>query len=314
MYLSSLLLKPFDKSRYIVKMVENMEFTPIQKDIIIALINLQRQNDRAIKGEEIAEQIQRNPGTIRNQMQLLKALGLVEGIPGPKGGYKSTGSAYEALCIQQLENESVVPLYKNNAVVNGITATEISFTTVRNPDACNGIVRVIGNIRDFVMDDKIKVGPTPVNRLIICGEVIGRDDTNNSIHFNITEMISLPKKHIKHYMKYPLLLLNLNASVQEATRLFIRNNVHGAPVEDKGKIVGIITYTDIAHAFAQGKTNVKVKDIMTKELITVDGDMQLYDSVKLFHKYNVGSLIVTIDGVPKGTLSKTDVLNELLIC
>jgi transcriptional regulator len=290
-----------------------MELTPIQKDIIIALINLQRQKDRAIKGEEIAELIQRNPGTIRNQMQLLKALGLVEGVPGPKGGYKPTGSAYESLRIQQLKNESIVPLYRNNMVVNGTTAAEISFTTVRNPDACNGVVRVIGNIKDFVIDDKIQVGPTPVNRLIIRGEVMGRDDTSNAILFNITEMISLPKKHVKHYMKYPPLLVNINASIQEATRLFIRNNVHGAPVEDKGKIVGIVTYTDIAHAIAQGKPNVKVKDILTKELITVDGDMQLYDVVKLFHKYNVGRLVVTINGVPKGTLSKTDVLNELAV-
>ena len=52
---------------------------------------------------------------------------------------------------------------------------------------------------------------------------------------------------------------------------------------------------------------------MTKELITVDGEMQLYDVVKLFNKYNVGRLVVTIDGVPKGTLSKTDVMNELAV-
>jgi len=63
-------------------------------------------------------------------------------------------------------------------------------------------------------------------------------------------------------MKYPPLLVNLNAGIQETTRLFIRNNVHGAPVEDKGKIVGIITYTDIAaHAIAQGKLNVKSKTL-----------------------------------------------------
>jgi predicted transcriptional regulator len=290
-----------------------MELTSIQKDITIALINLQRQKDRSIKGEEIAEVIQRNPGTVRNQMQLLKALGLVEGVPGPKGGYKPTGAAYDILRIQQFNNESVVPIYKNGLAVDGTTAAEISFTTVRNPEACNGIIRVLGSTKDFLMDDKIQIGPTPVNRLIIRGEVTGRDDTSNSILFNITEMISLPKKHVKHYMKYPPLLVNLNASIQEATRLFIRNNVHGAPVDDKGKIVGIITYTDIAHAIAQGKPNVKVKDIMTKELITVDGDMQLYDVVKLFHKYNVERLIVTINGVPKGTLSKTEVLNEIAI-
>ena len=291
----------------------SMELTQIQKDIIIALINLQRQKNRAIKGEEVAEVIQRNPGTIRNQMQLLKALGLVEGVPGPKGGYKPTGSAYSALRIQQLNNESVVSLYRNTAIVEGATAAEISFTTVRNPDACSGVVRVLGNIKDFMIDDKIQVGPTPVNRLIVRGEVTGRDDNSNSILFNITEMISLPKKHVKHYMKYPPLLVNMNASIQEATRLFIRNNVHGAPVEDKGKIIGIITYTDIARAIAQGKPNVKVKDIMTTELITVDGDMQLYDVIKLFHKYNVGQLIVTINGILKGTLSKTDVLHEIAV-
>ena len=246
-------------------------------------------------------------------MQLLKALGLVEGIPGPKGGYKPTGAAYESLSIQQLKNESVVPLYRNGIKINDATAAEISFTTVRNPDACDGIVRVIGSTKDFVMADKLQIGPTPVNHLIIRGEVIGRDDTTNSILFNITEMVSLPKKQVKHYMKYPPLLVNINSSIQEVTRFFIKNNIHGALVGDKEKIVGIISYTDIANAIAQGKLNVKVKDIMTKELITVDGDLQLYDVVKLFNKYNVGRLIVTINGIPKGTLSKTDVLNELAI-
>jgi transcriptional regulator len=88
-----------------------IELTPIQKDIIIALISLQRQKARSIKGEEIAELIQRNPGTIRNQMQLLKASGLVERVPGSKGGYKPSGAAYDTLRIQHLNNESVVSLY-----------------------------------------------------------------------------------------------------------------------------------------------------------------------------------------------------------
>lgn len=65
-----------------------MELTPIQKDILIALINLQREKDRAVKGEEIAELISRNPGTVRNQMQSLKVLGLVEGVPGRRGAIK----------------------------------------------------------------------------------------------------------------------------------------------------------------------------------------------------------------------------------
>ena len=71
-----------------------MELTLIQKEILTALINLFREHKHAIKGEMIADVINRNPGTVRNQMQSLKALGLVEGVPGPKGGYKATRLPY----------------------------------------------------------------------------------------------------------------------------------------------------------------------------------------------------------------------------
>ena len=68
-----------------------MDLTTVQRDILTALINIHRVEGRAVKGEEIAELIDRNPGTIRNQMQSLKALNLVEGVPGPKGRLQSYG-------------------------------------------------------------------------------------------------------------------------------------------------------------------------------------------------------------------------------
>ena len=290
-----------------------MELTLIQKDILIALINLQRQKDRAVKGEEIAGLINRNPGTVRNQMQSLKVLGLVEGVPGPKGGYKATGGAYDALNITTIENEAVVPIYKNNKIVKDATAAEISFTTIRHPDLCNSTVRILGNIRDFVQGDLIQIGPTPVNHLIVRGEVIGRDDSQNSLLFSITEMVSLPKKSVKHYVRKVATTVSINANIQEAARVLVRNNIHGAPVEEKGEIVGVVTFSDIGDALANGRTTLKVRDIMTKDLISVDGDAPLYEAVKVFNKHSIGRLIVTINGVPKGVLSKTDVLNELAV-
>ncbi|AEH61752.1 putative signal transduction protein with CBS domains [Methanosalsum zhilinae DSM 4017] len=290
-----------------------MELTPIQKDIIIALINLQRQKNRAIKGEEIADLINRNPGTVRNQMQSLKVLGLVEGVPGPKGGYKITSAAYEALNVTSVENEVIVPIYRNGILIQGSTAAEISFTTVRHPELCNGMIKVLGNIRDFVEGDIVQIGPTPVNRLIVRGEVVGRDDTKNALLFSITEMVSLPKRPVKNYIKEDPVFVNVNATIQEAARIFVKNNIHGAPVEDKGKVVGVVTFTDIGNALASGKISLKVRDIMTKDLITIDGDTPLYQSVKMFNEHNVGRLIVTIDGVPKGILSKADVLHELAV-
>lgn len=286
------------------------DLTPIQKDILSALINIYRRKDSAVKGEEIAALIDRNPGTIRNQMQLLKALALVEGVPGPKGGYRPTRVAYEAMDIDYLSEEAVVPVFRNGEIVQNTTAVEISLTTVRSPDKCNGVFRIIGNVKEFNAGDHVQIGPTPVNRLVVRGDVFGRDDSNNVVLIEITEMMSFPKKSVRHYMRPLTDAVHLEDSIRDVSACFLKCNVNGSVVEDRGKIVGVITKTDIIRSICEGRPDDKVKDMMTRELITVDGEMQLYDVVKLFQKYNIGQLVVTVDGTPRGVLSKTDVLNE----
>lgn len=290
-----------------------MELTPIQKEILTALINLYRTKKQAIKGEDIAEVIERNPGTVRNQMQSLKALGLVEGVPGPKGGYKATGETYRALSLSDMEKEMNVPLRRNDELISNATAAEISFTTVRHPDLCNATVHVIGDIRKFDVGDNILIGPTPVNKLVMRGSVIGRDDTENTVLFVIQEMVSLPKKPIKNYIKDNPIMIPSNATIQEASRILVKNNIHGAPVKDKDGIVGIVTLTDIGKTLAEGRTSLKIKDIMTKEIISVDGEMPLYEVVKIFNKEKVGRLMVKVDGELIGLISKTDILSRLVV-
>lgn len=290
-----------------------MELTPIQKEILTALINLYRERKQAIKGEDIAEIINRNPGTVRNQMQSLKALGLVEGVPGPKGGYKATGETYRALCLLEMEKEAVVPVKRNGEIIPNATAAEISFTTVRHPDLCNATVHVIGDIKKFDIGDSITIGPTPVNKLIMQGEVIGRDDIQNSILFVIQEMVSLPKKAVKHYIKKQPITIPATATIQEASRILVENRIHGAPVRDKNAIVGIVTLTDIGKTLADGKTSLKIKDIMTKKIISVDSELPLYEVVKVFSKEKVGRLLVRSNGEIVGLISKTDILDKLAI-
>ncbi|MEZ5335706.1 MAG: CBS domain-containing protein [Methanolobus sp.] len=157
------------------------------------------------------------------------------------------------------------------------------------------------------------MGPTPVNKLIVRGEVVGRDDTQNTLVFSINEMISLPKKPVKNYAHMSMISINSNATIQETARLLVENSIHGAPVVDNGEIIGIVTFTDIGDAVASGKMTARVKDIMTRELITVDSESSLYDAVKVFDEYNIGFLLVSFDGVPKGILSKKDVFHELIV-
>lgn len=114
-------------------------------------------------------------------------------------------------------------------------------------------------------------------------------------------------------MKENPITIPASATIQEASRILVKNNIHGAPVKDKEKIVGIVTLTDIGKTLADGKTSVKIKDIMTKDIISVEGDMPLYEVVKVFNKEKVGRLMVRINGELVGVISKTDILGKLAV-
>lgn len=285
-----------------------MDLTPVQRDILTALINIHRREGRAVKGEEIAELIDRNPGTIRNQMQSLKALNLVEGVPGPKGGYKATGTAYEALSIENAGDVVEVPVIKNGVTLDGATASEIVFNKVMQSHECSGIVRIIGNIREFNIGDQIEVGPTPVNRLYIRGTVTGRDDTMSRIIFHIDEMISVPRVPVKKVARRAV-RINPQVSLQEASRILVHNGVREAFVDDN--TLGLVNLTDIVRAVADGKTDLQVKEIMSRGFLTIDSEEPIYEAIKMLGRTGIVQVVVTEGGAPWGIVAAEDLIRSL---
>ncbi len=285
-----------------------MDLTPVQRDILTALINIHRVEGRAVKGEEIAELIDRNPGTIRNQMQSLKALNLVEGVPGPKGGYKATGTAYEALNIDATGDVVTVPVTRNGVVVEGTTASEIVFNKVMNTQQCNGVVRVIGNIRDFNVGDSIEVGPTPVNKVYIRGKVTGRDDTMSRLIFHIDEMISVPKTAVKSIARRAV-RMPANSTLQDAARIMVHNGVSEALVDDSSP--GLISLADLARAVADGRNSQEVREIMNRGFLTIDSEEPIYEAIKILGRTGAGQLVVTEKGAPWGIISPTELIKTL---
>lgn len=168
--------------------MSSIELTSSQKTILSALINLHRQTEDAVKGEEIAAEVDRNPGTIRNQMQSLKALQLVEGVPGPKGGYKPTANAYEALDIQQMDEPASVPLFHEGEAVENANVEEIDLSSVHHPELCRAEVYLQGSVREFHEGDSVVVGPTPLSKLVIRGTVDGKNETNDVLILRIDGM------------------------------------------------------------------------------------------------------------------------------
>ncbi|GAB7095756.1 Rrf2 family transcriptional regulator [Halolamina litorea] len=168
--------------------MSSIELTASQRTILRALVNLHGQQESAVKGETIAEEVGRNPGTIRNQMQSLKALQLVEGVPGPKGGYKPTTNAFDALDVQQMDEPASVPLSHDGEPVTGVNVEEIRLSSVHNPDLCRAELHLRGSVNEFHEGDHVRAGPTPLSALVVEGTVDGKDATASVLILEIESM------------------------------------------------------------------------------------------------------------------------------
>jgi len=290
-----------------------MKLTPVQKEILLTLIDLYRKSEGgAIKGEEIAEVINRNPGTVRNQMQFLRSMGLVEGVPGPKGGYKPTAEGYKALDFEKIKKEVEVPIKINDKPFKEISVASISFTDIPDPEKCQASLHVIGNIRKVNIGSIIEVGPTPINKLVIKGKVIARDDIDNVIVIETLEIISVPREKIKDLATVKIKSLPPGISVREAAKILVREKIRGAPVVRDGIPIGIVSTYDITKAVAQGKENAVVEEMMNKNVVTIDEEAYLFLAIDRMNKENISRLIVVDDeGKVKGIITRTDILARI---
>lgn len=288
-----------------------MELTPAQKEILTALINLSRGEEGAVKGEAIAEMVGRNPGTVRNQMQSLKALELVEGVPGPKGGYKPTHAAYQAMDLAQLSEEAPVNIYDEGELIEGASVAEVDFTTIQHPDICRGAARVLGDLSLFDEGDEITIGPTPVNRMFIRGTVSGKDEVENLLMLKIAEIQSIPRKKVAEVAHIGLIWSEADESVKDVSAKFIEKGIEGAPVRRDGETVGIVTFTDLGRALAEGDIDASIEEFMTPDPKSVSLEENIFDVMRLMEENEIGRLVVTDDGEAVGIVTRTDILRRL---
>ncbi len=287
--------------------------TSVQKEILQSLINLYRNSKgKSIKGEEIAGMMNRNPGTIRNQMQSLRSLGLVKGVPGPRGGYKPTIEAYHTLNISSTDKEALVPIFKDGEEVKELNVARIEFTSIPHPGECEAAIKVVGNIKQLDLGDKIRVGPTPVNKLVVNGMVVGRDDMDNLLLLDTTSIRSIPHKTVTDVASHDLITLKPNMDIKEAANILSKKEIEGAPVIQDHKVMGILTQSDITKAISQGNENLKVMEIMSRHIITVKEELMISEAIEIMNRKHVGRLIVVDDSkVPVGIVTRTDLLDKI---
>ena len=193
--------------------------------------------------------------------------------------------------------------------MDGIKVSEIAFTTLTHADLCHALIKIIGNVRAFEIGDRVTVGPTPVNKLLIKGEVFGKDEINSALLISTSEMTSLPKKPVRDYMSMPLISLEPDMTIAYAMKTLLQKKIHGAPVLENGELAGIVTLTDIVTSIDRGMTGEDlVRDMMVKDVITIPAEKRLYEVVRQFKERDVGRVIVMDAGKPVGILTHSDIL------
>jgi len=289
-----------------------LELTQIQKDILHALITIYKSKaSLSVKGEEIAELINRNPGTVRNQMQALRAIGMVEGVPGPKGGYRPTAKAYELLSITRAEESVKVPVIINDESTD-LNAEEIVFPLLTHPQVCQAKVKVLGSSLPKVHPgDRVVIGPTPVNELMVYGRVKGRDDTTSSLVVSIDKMMALPKDTVEEHMSSPIITVNADQKIPEAAKILVENKIRYVPVKEGNRMIGIFNLGHIAKAMSENKLDKPVMDFMDTKVIQVEKDTRIKEALRIMRDEKIRILIVSDRGNPIGIITDHTILTKL---
>jgi predicted transcriptional regulator len=172
--------------------------TPDQTEILAAVVDLIATREDAVRTDEIAERVDRNPYTIRTEMQQLTALQLLEGIPGPRGGYKPTVEAYRTLDTRGLEEIAVVPV-EHEGITTEAVVESIDFRAVNDPDRCRATVTTRTGMPSLASGDEVSVGPTPNAGLTLSGTVNSvdsaePDDSPAAFVLDVDELVTTSAK------------------------------------------------------------------------------------------------------------------------
>lgn len=130
---------------------------------------------------------------------------------------------------------------------------------------------------------------------------------------------------VANWMSKNIITIDENDSMQDAMKLLKEHDIRMLPVLKKGKLVGIVTDRDLKRASASDATSleihellylltrVKVKDIMTKKVITVPPDFTVEETALVFQKNKIsGAPVVDSKGKLVGTITQTDLFRVLI--
>ncbi|HAP43604.1 MAG: hypothetical protein A2087_04270 [Spirochaetes bacterium GWD1_61_31] len=102
--------------------------------------------------------------------------------------------------------------------------------------------------------------------------------------------------------------------ISHAKEMMNIKRISGLPVVDETRhLIGIVTVEDIIHALEFNRLGEPIRNMMTRDVITVGVNDRLTDIVSKFQAYRFGRFpVVDADNVLRGIISRKDILNGVL--
>ena len=115
-------------------------------------------------------------------------------------------------------------------------------------------------------------------------------------------------------MRTSIVIVEEEATVAEASLSMYKKGQGCAIVSSQGKALGIVTENDVTWKLAAkglDPKSVKVAEIMSKPLITIDPDADLAEAAKIMKKHKIRRLAVVKEDTLKGILTAADIGRNL---
>jgi predicted transcriptional regulator len=117
----------------------------------------------------------------------------------------------------------------------------------------------------------------------------------------------MDKKKVKDYMTYDVVSVDINGTVKDVIDKIHKTNHDGFPVIDSSGVVGYISARDLL--FVQPTT--PVKEVMSKNLIVADPEMDINDAARVIFRSGIQKLpVVDEKNHLLGIISNSDVIRS----
>ncbi len=125
-----------------------------------------------------------------------------------------------------------------------------------------------------------------------------------------------PPSIVKNVMAKPVITTGKDSSVLRAAKIMKEKSIGSIVVVEEGKPVGIATERDILQKVVSkglSASQVKMEDIMTKNLITISGKTPIINAIRIMEKKKVRHLLVIERGKLVGIVTQRDLLRALAL-